>query len=141
MKRRVATFALAAFCTVASALPVAAQQPSLSPPPSPPAYGFLYTPAPAQGSPQILKVELNSAHLRAGGPIDIRVTTTPDVVKVVTGNGKRQGALTMVSPGIFTSTATLPHVGGFATIRIKLHFQATTATGTSVSLDVPVTYH
>jgi hypothetical protein len=135
MKQRVATFALGAFCALA--LPAAAQAPS----PSPPAYGFLYTPPPAQGTPQILKVELNSNHLRAGGPIDIRVTTTPDVVKVVTGNGKRQGTLTMSAPGIFTSSSTLPHVGGFATIRIKLHFQATSAAGTSVSLDVPVTYH
>jgi len=106
-----------------------------------PTYGYVFTPsAPATGTPQILKVELNSSDLRAGGPIAIRVTTSPDVVKVVTGNGKHQGTLTQAGPGVFTSESTLPHIGGPLSIAIKLHFVATTADGKATSVDVPVKY-
>ena len=110
------------------------------PPPTPPAYGYTFTPPAGTGTPQILKVELNSDHLHAGGPIAIRVTTTTDVVKVTTGKGNRSGALTQSGPGVFISQSTLPHEGGIASVRIKLHFEAITADGTKVSVDVPVSY-
>ncbi len=106
----------------------------------PPTYTYTFTPAAAEGSPRINKVELNSDHLQAGGPIAIRVTTTPDVIQVVTGSRRQSGALTKTGPGIFTSESTLPRVGGLATIRISLHFVATTASGQSTSVDVPVHY-
>jgi hypothetical protein len=105
-----------------------------------PTYAYTFTPALAQGSPRISKVELNSDHLQAGGPIAIRVTTTPDVIQVVTGNGTQSGALTKAGPGVFTSESKLPRVGGLATVRISLHFVATTASGQSTSVDVPVHY-
>src|SRR5271163_1006923 len=86
-----------------SALPALAQAtapPTPAAPATPPKYGYTFTPpSPGTGTPQILKVELNSDHLHAGGPIAIRVTTTPDVVKVTTGNGKRSGELTQSAPG------------------------------------------
>jgi hypothetical protein len=69
----------------------------------------------------IRKVELNSDHLQAGGPIAIRVTTTPDVIQVVTGNGPQSGVLTKTGPGIFASESTLPRVGGLATVRTHLY--------------------
>jgi hypothetical protein len=108
-------------------------------------YGYTFTPPAtspetATGTPRFISIELNSDHLRAGGPIAIRVTTTPDVVKVTTGNGKHSGTLTQSGSGIFTSESSLPHIGGLASVRIKLHFEATTADGTSISLDVPVSY-
>jgi hypothetical protein len=106
----------------------------------PPTYAYTFTPPVAEGSPRINKVELNSDHLQAGGPIAIRVTTTPDVIQVVTGNGKRSGALTKTGSGIFTSESTLPKIGGLTTVRISLHFVATTASGQSTSVDVPVHY-
>jgi hypothetical protein len=106
----------------------------------PPTYAYTFTPPTAEGSPRIAKVELNSDHLQAGGPIEIRVTTTPDVIQVVTGSRRRSGALTMAGPGVFTTESTLPRMGGIATIRISLHFVATTASGQSTSLDVPVKY-
>jgi hypothetical protein len=124
-----------------------AQTPASSPPqaPIPDAtpigYGYTFTPPdPSTGTPRFLSVELNSDHLKAGGPIAIRVSTTLDVMKVTTGNGKHSGTLTQSAPGVFTSESTLPHIGGFASVRIKLHFEATTADGTSISLDVPVSY-
>ena len=120
-----------------------ASSPSQAPVPdaTPIVYGYTFTPpAPSAGTPRFLSIELNSDHLKAGGPIAIRVSTTPDVVKVTTGNGKHSGTLTQSAPGVFTSDSTLPHIGGFASVRIKLHFEATTADGTSISLDVPVSY-
>jgi len=103
-------------------------------------YGYAFTPPASKAHPRILKVELNSDHLKAGGPIDIRVTTTRDVVKVTTGNGKRAGELAKVAPGVFTSASTLPRLGGLMTLKISLHFEATTADGRTTSLDVPVHY-
>jgi len=105
-----------------------------------PVYTYTWVPPASVGSPRILKVELNSDHLRAGGPIAIRVTTSPDVVQVVTGKGNRQGALTKERPGVFASLSTLPHLGGLLTVKIAIHVTATTAEGTSVSADVPVFY-
>lgn len=106
-----------------------------------PAYAFSFAPpTPASGTAEILKIELNSDNLHAGGPIAIRVTTTPDVTQVVTGNGRRRGSLTRISPGIFTSQSTLPHIGGLLHVHIKLHFEATTADGHVENVDVPVVY-
>ena len=105
-----------------------------------PVYGFTWIAPSTGGTPQIIRVELNSNHLRAGGPIAIRVTTSPDVVKVFVGNGKHSGALTQLAPGTFVSSSSLPHLGGFATVAIPLHFTATDAAGKSTSVDVPVTY-
>jgi hypothetical protein len=105
------------------------------------AYGFTFTPpAPVGGPAEILKIELNSDDLSAGGPIAIRVTTAPDVTQVVTGNGRHHGTLTLVAPGVFTSQSTLPHIGGFLHVHIKLHFEATTSDGRTEDVDVPVTY-
>jgi hypothetical protein len=103
-------------------------------------YGYTFTPPTATGTPRIISVELNSDRLRAGGPIDIRVTTTPDVVRVVTGSGRRQGTLSRIRSGVFTSDSTLPHVGGLLSVGIKLHFVASTAAGKTISIDVPVHY-
>jgi hypothetical protein len=119
----------------------AVAQPSPAPAAATPVYGYTFTPSPQTGTPGIFEVQLNSNNLHGGGPIDIRVTTTPDVVKVTTGNGSKSGALTQSAPGIFTSEARLPHVGADLVVKhIKLHFTATTAAGVSVSVDVPVTY-
>ena len=105
-----------------------------------PTYGYVYTPPATTVTPKIVKVELNSDHLQAGGPIDLRVTTSKDVVKVVVGHGKRAGTLTQSAPGVFTSEATLPHVGGLMAVGISLHIVATDASGTAATADVPVHY-
>jgi hypothetical protein len=105
-----------------------------------PVYTYTWVPPESVGSPRILKVELNSDRLRAGGPIAIRVTTSRNVVQVVTGKGDRQGSLTKEQPGVFESISTLPHLGGLLTVRIAIHVTATTAAGKSASVDVPVLY-
>src|SRR5215472_17283798 len=76
-------------------------------------YGYVVTPPPAAASPRILRVELNSDHLRAGGPIDLRVSTSPDVVSVCVGSGKNAGQLPRMGRGVFASESTLPHIGFF----------------------------
>jgi hypothetical protein len=137
----VALFASTGACAFAQAAPADSPVPTPDSGATPIVYGYTFTPpAPSAGTPRFLSVELNSDHLRAGGPIAIRVSTTSDVVKVTTGNGKHSGTLTQSGPGVFTSDSSLPHIGGFASVRIKLHFEATTADGTSISLDVPVSY-
>ena len=120
-----------------------AAAPAQTPAASAPAvvYAFTYTPAPATGTPRIISVELNSNTLHAGGPIDIRVKTTPDVTKVTSGNGRHKGDLTAMGGGLFTADSKLPHVGGLLNVAIKLHIEATTADGKSTSVDVPVRYH
>jgi hypothetical protein len=104
-------------------------------------YGYSYVPPePSPATPRIKKVELNSEELEAGGTIAIRVTTTPDVVSVVTGSGKRQGSLARSGRGVFVGESTLPHVGGFLRVHIKLRFDASTADGRSTVVEVPVIY-
>ena len=107
---------------------------------TPPIYGYAFTPPAAAGSPRILSVELNSDSLHAGGPIDIRVKTTPDVTGVTTGHGRHKGALLPASPGVFTGDSVLPRVGGLWSVGIKIHVEATTADGKTTSVDVPVHY-
>jgi hypothetical protein len=127
---------LSAWCSASLLVPAASTAHTTQPP----IYTYTFTPPSVQGSPKISKIELNSDHLQAGGPIAIRVTTTPDVVQVVTGNGNQSGTLTKTGPGTFASESTLPRVGGLATIRISIHFVATTASGQSTFVDVPVHY-
>ncbi len=103
-------------------------------------YGYVFLPPPTTGAPRIRKVELNSDELHSGGTIAIRVTTSPDVVAVVTGSGKHQGSLLRVGRGVFRGDSSLPRIGGFLRVRVKLHFQATTADGRQASVEVPVTY-
>jgi hypothetical protein len=111
--------------------------------PALPVYGYVFTPpAMAVQTPRILKVELNSDHLNAHGPIAIRVSTTPDVTTVVSGHGRMSGKLTRVAPGVFTSESTLPRVHLiFGAAHINIHFEAKTASGGVATADVPVSYH
>jgi len=103
-------------------------------------YGFVFLPPPTAGTPRIRKVELNSDELHSGGTIAIRVTTSPDVVAVVTGSGKHQGTLLRVGRGVFRGDSSLPRLGGFLSVRVKLRFEATTADGRQAVAEVPVTY-
>ena len=91
------------------------------------------------GPPRILRVELNSDTLRAGGPIDIRVTTTLDVTRVWSGNGRRKGELTASGRGVFVGDSILPHVGGLLSVKINIHIEAATADGKTTSSTFPFT--
>jgi len=104
-------------------------------------YGYTFTPPePTPATPRIKKVELNSDELAAGGTIAIRVTTSADVVSVITGSGKHTGALAHSGRGVFIGESTLPHIGGFLRVHIKLRFEASTADGREAIVEVPVSY-
>jgi hypothetical protein len=110
------------------------------PSPTPIAFTYTYTPDKQPGSPQILEVQLNSERLRPHGFFAIRILTTPDVVRVTTGSGKREGAVPMIGPGEFLAQSTLPGAPDIARVRIKLRVTATTAGGESTVVNVPVIF-
>jgi hypothetical protein len=132
----------------ASAMPAASAS---VPPPSgtpaattaPEAYKYRFVPHqpshPDAGTPQIFAVYLNDQTLHSQGPIQIKVTTSPNVVKVVTENGSRQGVIPQIVPGDFETNSKLPKVPFIASgMTLFLKFDATTADGASVTVRVPV---
>lgn len=134
----------------ASALPAASPLPApkaatplpaLTATPSP--YKYRYVPGqpahPGPGVPQIFAVYLNDDQLHSGGPILIKVTTSPDVVKVVSRNGGHEGVVPLVSPGDFEAVSKLPKVPFIAEgMTLDLEFVATSSSGMKTSVRVPV---
>ncbi len=125
--------------------------PTPTPPPTPtpaehptsPAYGYRFVPrqpdhVPA-GQPQIFAVYLNSNKLKSLGPIDIKVSTSPDVVKVMTVSNGRENAIPMIAPGDFEAASKLPKLPFIASgVTTILNFVAVGASGKRVSVPVPV---
>jgi hypothetical protein len=87
-----------------------------------------------------VQVQINNERLRPHGFFAIRVLTSPDVTKVTTGSGKREGALPMIGPGEFAAQSTLPGAPDIVRLRIKLRVTATNAAGETTSVDVPVIF-
>jgi hypothetical protein len=121
--------------------PVPSAQPSTSPTPSP--YHYRFVPHRAAhaspGDPEIYAVYLNEKHLHSLGPIDIRVETTPEVVKVVNRNNGHDDVVPLVAPGVFVAFGRLPKLPFIAEgITVDLQFVATTADGRKTSVSVPV---
>jgi hypothetical protein len=143
-----------------TATPSAAPAPSASPAASPPvmpvsgtpspapttpadSYKYRFVPRqpdhPASGVPQIFAVYLNEHTLHSQGPIQIKVTTSSDVVKVVSQSGSHQGNIPEVVPGDFEAFSTLPKVPFIASgMTLFLEFVATGPTGEKTSVRVPV---
>jgi hypothetical protein len=133
----------------ASATPAGSPGPAGSPLPAPTStttpnpYTYRFVPRQpdhvAPGTPQIFAVYLNSQQLHSLGPILIKVSTSPDVVKVVSENGSSAGIVPMVSPGDFEATGKLPKVPFIASgIGIYIDFIATGPTGVKTTVRVPV---
>lgn len=123
--------------------------PTASPLPTPTAtntpigYGYRFVPRQpdhvAPGQPQIFAVYLNDKRLRSHGPIRIKVTTSPDVVKVVSRSNGREGNLALVSAGDFEATSVLPKIPFIAAgMTVDLEFIATGPDGRKISVRVPV---
>jgi hypothetical protein len=109
--------------------------------PSP--YHYRFVPRPpahaVPGQPQIYAVYLNEKKLRSLGPIDIRVETNPEVVKVVSRSNGRDGIVPLVSPGVFVANGRLPKIPFIAEgMSIDLDFIATSADGRKTTVTVPV---
>ncbi|MBD5605247.1 MAG: hypothetical protein IAI48_09180, partial [Candidatus Eremiobacteraeota bacterium] len=121
---------------IAAPVPAVTVTPSAAPAvtvtatPSPYHYRFIpHVPQhPAPGDPIIYAVYLNEEKLRSLGPIDIRVETSPEVVKVVSRSNGRDGVVPMLSPGVFVATGKLPKIPFIAEgMSLDLSFIATTA--------------
>lgn len=109
--------------------------------PSPYHYRFVPHPPPhpSPGQPQIYAVYLNDKKLHSLGPIDIRVETNPEVVKVVSRSNGRDGVVPLVSPGVFVADGRLPKIPFIAEgMSIDIEFIATTADGRKTIVGVPV---
>lgn len=142
-----ATSSAAAAATAAPAAEASAEATQASPSPTPEAspmpYAYRFVPRqpdnPAPGTPQIFAVYLNDKKLHSLGPFDIKVATSPDVVKVVTGSGGQDGDLAMVAPGDFEATSKLPKVPFIAKgMIIYLQVIATGQSGVKTTVRVPV---
>ena len=95
---------------------------------------------PAAGQPQIFAVYLNSNKLKSAGPIDIKVATSPDVVKVMTVSNGREGIIPMLAPGDFEAIGKLPKLPIIASgVTTTLDFVAIGPNGKRVTVPVPVT--
>ena len=127
----------------ATPAPAAPTMPPPSERPTSPPYGYRFVPrqpghVPA-GQPQIFAVYLNSNKLKSLGPIDIKVSTSPDVVKVMTVSNGRESAIPMIGPGDFEATSKLPKLPFIASgVTTILNFVAVGASGKRVSVPVPV---
>jgi hypothetical protein len=129
----------------ATALPAPTLSPLVEPAASPTAdpYAYRFVPRqpahPEAGTPQIFAVYLNDRTLRSGGVILIKVATSPDVVKVVSRSGGREGVLRQAGPGDFEANSKLPKIPFIAEgMTTLLEFVASNADGKTVSVKVPV---
>lgn len=123
----------------ASPSPIAAPSSTTSPSP----YSYRFVPRqPAHvtpGTPQIFAVYLNSKQLHSQGPILIKVSTSPDVVKVVSRSGSQEGLIPMVAPGDFEANSKLPKIPFIAAgVTVDLQFIATGPSGEKTTVSVPV---
>ncbi len=111
--------------------------------PSVRAYNYRYVPRYATrrsaDTPQIFAVYLNDKKLQSLGPINIRVDTTENVVKVVSRSNGRNGTIPLIAPGRFEATSVLPKIPFIAAgMSVDLEFVATTASGKTSVVHVPV---
>lgn len=107
------------------------------------AYAYRFIPGqpshPEQDQPQIFAVYLNAKALHSEGPIDIRVVTSGNVVKVTSSSNGRAGTVAEISPGDFQAHSKLPKLPRIVTgITTTLDFTAVSATGKKVTVGVPI---
>lgn len=126
-----------------SNVPSAAPRPVATTSPTAGPYRYRFVPRqpdhPEPGTPQIFAVSLNDQRLHSRGPIEIKVETSPDVVKVVSKSGSQEGNIPMVAPGDFEATSTLPKIPFIARgVSVNLQFIATGADGKTTTVRVPV---
>lgn len=127
----------------ASTLPSVAPSASAptTPKPTAPAYKYRFVPrnSTRAGEPTIYAVYMNDKKLHSLGQIIIKVATSHDVVRVVSRSNGREGILPLIAPGDFEATSTLPKIPFIAAgMTVEIEFIATSATGRSAIVRVPV---
>ncbi len=94
---------------------------------------------PPADQPQIFAVYLNAKALHSQGPIDIRVITSANVVKVSTTSNGHTGSVSEVGPGDFQAHSKLPKLPIIASgITTTLNFTAVSSDGKTVTVGVPI---
>ncbi|HZO93427.1 MAG TPA: hypothetical protein VFB22_06620 [Candidatus Baltobacteraceae bacterium] len=124
----------------ATPTPAATAPPPLASP-SPNPFRYVVAPAdPPASGPRIVQIALNDQTLHQGGPLMVRVTTSPDVTSVVARALGREIGIPESSPGIFAGMQQLPTGLPFFLLNrtYQVSFVATTADGRSASYTVPV---
>ncbi len=137
----------------AGASPVAVPPPAASPLATPPAavpspttnpFGYIIAPAPTPATtpdgPHILEVEVNDRRIRAGGPLLVRVITSPNVVGVEARALGRFIPIPQNSPGLFALAYTLPDGIPFWLLdrNYDIVIAAATADGRQTSVKFPM---
>jgi hypothetical protein len=107
-------------------------------------FGYIITPTPAPATtpdgPHIIEVDLNDRHIRAGGPLIVRVLTSANVVGVEARALGRFIAIPESSPGLFALAYTMP--GGIPFWMLNRDYNiviaAATADGRQTSVSFPM---
>jgi len=117
--------------------PTPSPQPSGSP--NPFAYVVDPTPGPS-GAPRIVEIALNDRVLHKGGPLLVRVMTSPDVTTVVARTMGRELGIPQGGPGYFSGQDQLPSAIPFFLLNrtYQIEFVASTADGRSTSYTLPI---
>jgi hypothetical protein len=115
--------------------------PSPAPSGSPNPFAYVVAPSPGPaGAPRILEIALNDRVLHKGGPLLVRITTSPDVTAVVARTMGREIGIPQGGPGYFSGQDQLPSGIPFFLLNrtYQIEFVASTADGRSTSYSVPV---
>jgi hypothetical protein len=122
-------------------VPSATTTPSPQPSASPNPFAYVVDPAPGpSGAPRIVEIALNDRVLHKGGPLLVRVTTSPDVTTVVARTMGRELGIPQGGPGYFSGQDQLPSGIPFFLLNrtYQIEFVASTADGRSTSYTLPV---
>ncbi|HEY0382320.1 MAG TPA: hypothetical protein VGC72_08985 [Candidatus Elarobacter sp.] len=118
--------------------PTPSPQPSGTPSP----FTYVVTPpAPAAANaPRIVEIAANDRVLHQGGMLLVRITTSPDVARVIARTWNREIGIPQISSGVFSGQEQLPTGIPFFMLNrtYQIEVVVTTADGRSTSFTVPV---
>jgi hypothetical protein len=105
-------------------------------------FGYIITPTPvpvtSPDGPHIIEVDLNDRHIRAGGPLVVRVITSANVVGVEARALGRFIPIPQSSPGLFALAYTLP--GGIPFWLLNRSYDVVIAAATADGRQTSVTF-
>jgi hypothetical protein len=127
-----------------TATPIPTPSPAAPASPSPNPYAYIVTPtAPPNGAAtRIIEVALNDRVLHAGGLLQVRVTTSPDITSMVARTMGHEIAVPLYSPGVFAGQQQMPTGIPFFLLNrtYQVDFVATTADGRTCVATLPVRF-
>jgi hypothetical protein len=124
--------------------PPPAAPPAPTPTPTPNPFNYIINPVPVPATtpdgPHILQIDLNDRRIRAGGPLLVRVFTSPNVVGVEARALGRFIAIPQSSPGLFALAYTMPDMIPFWLLNknYDIVIAAATADGRQITVSFPM---